>query len=78
MARLCSQLSALVILAMPVGASSAVAASAGPPLAVQDDPIASLGTPVGLAAVGFGVTGMVAGVLRRKKATIQPENQRKG
>lgn len=78
MARVCSQLSVLVVAVMIGGATSAGAASVGRQLAVQDGPIESLGTPVGLAAVGLGVTGMVAGVLRRKKATIQPENQRKG
>jgi hypothetical protein len=40
-------------------------------------PLDSLGAPVGLSAIGLGVVGMVTGVLRRKKATVQPENQRK-
>lgn len=45
--------------------------------AAGSSPLESLGTPVGLSAVGLGVVGMVTGVLRRKKVTVQPENQRK-
>ncbi|GAB3295642.1 hypothetical protein GCM10027563_37220 [Parasphingorhabdus pacifica] len=44
---------------------------------VQDSPFEALNTPVGLTAVGLGVIGMVAGVFRRKKIEVQPENQRK-
>lgn len=47
------------------------------PAAVGDNPLELLSTPVGLTAVGLGVIGMVAGVFRRKKIEVQPENQRK-
>lgn len=43
----------------------------------QATPLESLSTPVGLTAVVLGVVGMVAGVFRRKKTEVQPQNQRK-
>lgn len=60
--------------------SSAVVAQASTThnLATANGPLETLSAPVGLSAIGLGVVGMVAGVLRRKKAEIQPENQRKG
>lgn len=47
-------------------------------LASANGPLETLSAPVGLSAIALGVVGMVAGVLRRKKAEVQPENQRKG
>jgi hypothetical protein len=62
-------------------ASLAAAGSAAADTVVEasadDTPMESLMTPVGLAAVGFGVVGMIAGVFRRKKTPVHPENQRK-
>lgn len=55
----------------------AVADTAGEPAVLENGPLDSLATPVGLTAVGLGVAGMVAGALRRKKATVQPQNQRR-
>lgn len=56
-------------------------ASAGATPATQavapDDPFESIFTPVGMTAIVLGVIGMVAGVFRRKKIEVQPENQRK-
>ncbi|MBK0865953.1 MAG: hypothetical protein IJH84_02660 [Saccharopolyspora sp.] len=60
-----------------LGTATAQAAGPRPALAQDVNPFESMATPVGLAAVGFGIAGMVAGVLRRKKVEIQPENQRK-
>jgi hypothetical protein len=56
-----------------VGTASAQAVAAQ---AAGNGPLDAVGTPVGLSAVGLGVVGMVAGVLRRKKVPVQPENQR--
>lgn len=60
-----------------LGTATAQAAGGGRILA-QDNLFEVATAPVGLAAVGFGVVGMLAGVFRRKKIEIQPENQRKG
>lgn len=46
-------------------------------VAAQNSPLEALSAPVGLSAIGLGVVGMVTGALRRKKAAVQPENQRK-
>lgn len=64
----------LVTALTSVGTASAQAVAAQ---AVGGSPLDSVGTPVGLSAVGLGVLGMVAGVFRRKKVPVQPENQRK-
>lgn len=56
-----------------VGTASAEAVMAQ---AAGSTPLESVGI-VGLVAVGLGVLGMVAGILRRKKVPVQPENQRK-
>ncbi|MEU6130307.1 hypothetical protein ABZ805_14140 [Saccharopolyspora sp. NPDC047091] len=60
-----------------LGTATAQAAGSGQVLA-QGAPFVGAATPVGIAAIGFGIVGMLAGVLRRKKIEIQPENQRKG
>lgn len=60
-----------------LGTATAQAAGTGRILA-QGNLFEDTATPVGLAAIGFGVAGMLAGVFRRKKIEIQPENQRKG
>ncbi|MFC5057695.1 hypothetical protein [Saccharothrix xinjiangensis] len=57
--------SSLVVDGVAVAADSAAAAGgvvAAPPI--------SLDAPVGIAAVGFGVVGLVAGLLRRRKAAL--------
>lgn len=59
------------------GTATAQAAPDESPLAVAGGALEALSAPVGLAAVGFGITGMVAGVLRRKKTPVQPQNRRK-
>ena len=74
-----SVLTAVMASVLTVLISGGVAAAdpAGQAKALDSSPLESLSTPVGLTAVGLGITGMVAGVLRRKKTTVQPENQRK-
>jgi hypothetical protein len=62
---------AIVVSAGTANAETVVVEAAG------GNPLESLSTPVGLSAIGLGVAGMVAGMFRRKKATVQPENQRK-
>lgn len=60
-----------------LGGSATANAATGEAVVAQATPLDALGAPVGVAAVGLGVTGMVAGVLRRKKVAVQPENERK-
>lgn len=63
-----------------VTAMASVGTAGAQAVAVQaavSGPLDSVGTPVGLSAVGLGVLGMLTGVLRRKKVPVQPENQRK-
>ncbi|WP_187351942.1 hypothetical protein [Allosaccharopolyspora coralli] len=79
MARMHARVSALAA-GTVLGATFTGAAYAAPeedPLAAAGGALEALSAPVGLAAVGFGVTGMVAGVLRRKKTPVQPQNRRK-
>ena len=79
-ARISSRVSILVIgLAIAAGLVTTGTATGSTvwQLAVEDNPFESLSAPVGLTAVGLGVIGMVAGVFRRKKIEVQPENQRK-
>ncbi|MFR9732079.1 hypothetical protein ACL03H_22880 [Saccharopolyspora sp. MS10] len=66
----------LLLATAGLGTATAQAEGVGPVLA-QASPFVSAATPVGLAAIGFGIVGMLAGILRRKKIEIQPENQRK-
>ena len=66
-----------LVVAMSGGAVAAEASTTHN-LATANGPLETLSAPVGLSAIGLGVVGMVAGVLRRKKAEVQPENQRKG
>jgi len=67
----------LLLATSALGTATAQAAG-GHRVLAQSTPFDSLATPVGLAAVGFGIAGMITGVLRRKKVEVQPENQRKG
>lgn len=67
-----------VLLATAVLGTATAQAAGGHRVVAQGDPFDSMATPVGLAAVGLGVAGMITGVLRRKKVEVQPENQRKG
>lgn len=69
----------VVMLAFSTGlvTGTATAGASVRQAAAGDNPFESLSTPVGLTAVGLGVIGMVAGVFRRKKIEVQPENQRK-
>lgn len=76
LARACTRVSVLVA-TMTGGTATAGAATSAQLVQAQATPLESLGAPVGLAAVGLGVTGMLAGALRRKKAPVQPENERK-
>jgi hypothetical protein len=59
-----------------LGSAGTAGAQAVAAQAAASTPFDSVGTPVGLSAVGLGVLGMVAGVLRRKKVPVHPENQR--
>ncbi|RCW38831.1 hypothetical protein DFQ14_11935 [Halopolyspora algeriensis] len=67
----------VLIATMFIGTATAGAATLEQHVQAQATPLESLGAPVGLAAVGLGITGMLAGAFRRKKATVQPENERK-
>lgn len=66
-----------VVVAAMLGSSATAGATTEAVVVAQASPLDALGAPVGVTAVGLGVTGMVAGVLRRKKATVQPENERR-
>jgi hypothetical protein len=81
-ARVCTRVSGLVFGLIPAllitGATADRAeAETFEQVIAQDAPLESLGNPVALTAIGLGVAGMVAGVFRRKKTEVQPENQRK-
>ncbi|WP_243791972.1 hypothetical protein [Saccharopolyspora gloriosae] len=67
-----------LLMATTILGTATAQAAGGDRILAQDNIFEFAATPVGLAAVGFGVVGMLAGVLRRKKIEIQPENQRKG
>ncbi|MDR7302622.1 hypothetical protein [Haloactinomyces albus] len=76
LARACTRVSVFVA-TMIIGTVTAGAATSEQYVRAQATPLESLSAPVGLAAVGLGVTGMLAGVFRRKKTAVQPENERK-
>lgn len=76
LARACTRVSVFVVM-MIVGTATAGAATLEQHAQAQAAVLESLRAPVGLAAVGLGVTGMLAGAFRRKRATVQPENERK-
>lgn len=76
LARACARVFVFVA-AMLIGATTAGAATLEQHVQAQAAPLESLGAPVGLAAVGLGIVGMLAGAFRRRKAPVQPENERK-
>ncbi len=76
LARACTRVF-LLVATMLGGTATASASAEDQHIVAQATPLDMLGAPVGVAAVGLGVTGMVAGALRRKKTTVQPENERK-
>ncbi|ASU80015.1 hypothetical protein CDG81_19055 [Actinopolyspora erythraea] len=69
-------LSMLAMMLLTTGVP-AQAATGAVQLRAQATPLDAFSTPVGVGAVVFGVIGMIAGTLRRKKAPVQPENQRR-
>ncbi|WP_157405401.1 hypothetical protein [Actinopolyspora halophila] len=75
-ARVGACLSALV-LTLFAGGVSAHAAVPEYHSQAQATPLDALSAPVGLVTLVLGVTGMLAGALRRKKVPVQPENQRR-
>jgi hypothetical protein len=78
-ARACARVGVFVIglLATVVTAGTASAQTVVVEASADSNPFDALSAPVGLTAIGLGMVGMLAGVFRRKKAAVQPENQRK-
>jgi hypothetical protein len=78
-ARMCARVGALVfgLLAAVVTAGTASAQTVVVEASANSNPLDTLSAPVGMTALVLGVVGMLAGIFRRKKAVVQPENQRK-
>jgi hypothetical protein len=78
-ARVCARVGVFVV-GLSVAVVTAGTASAQTVVveaSADNNPFEALSAPVGLTAIGLGMVGLLAGIFRRKKTVVQPENQRK-